>query len=174
MGLNNRVGTLVVSGFTESKYLDLSSLLFNRHNTPTPIVPITSNSFHFTKDVETLSNILSVCQWYCYLHETILSRWGRCFKHTTPLSFLWHLYAFCSDRSSVALTVWRIIKFAFCFSWKNKSSQSISLRPRSLVAYLEPCQRSTGCGMSKGKHAKAVLSAVPDSINRPFAFSWEQ
>lgn len=32
-GVKNHFSTVVVSGLTESKYLGLSSLLYNRHNT---------------------------------------------------------------------------------------------------------------------------------------------
>lgn len=70
--------------------------------------------------------------------------------------------------SFVISTVWRIIKSARELPREHKSSRSVSLRPRFPVAYLKPCQRRAGCGMSTSTHARAVASAEPsDGINSP-------
>lgn len=64
------------------------------------------------------------------------------------------------------LMVRRIIKSARRSSVNiNQAEPSLSdLGP--LVAYLKPCQRSAGCGMSTSKHARAVASAGPsDGVN---------
>lgn len=90
---------------------------------------------------------------------------------TTPLFWVcFHDICMTSPRqSSVISMVWRIIKSAHRFSGNiNQADPSLSLRPRSPVAYLKPCQRSAGCGMSASKHASAVASAgLSDGINRP-------
>lgn len=64
------------------------------------------------------------------------------------------------------LMVRRIIKSA------RRSSVNINQAEPSLpdlgplVAYLKPCQRSAGCGMSTSKHARAVAPAGPsDGVN---------
>lgn len=87
---------------------------------------------------------------------------------TAPLfSVCFHDICMTSPRQSpVILMVRRIIKSARRSSVNiNQAEPSLSdLGP--LVAYLKPCQRSAGCGMSTSKHAGAVASAGPsDGVN---------
>lgn len=64
-------------------------------------------------------------------------------------------------RSPVILTVRRIIKSARRFSANINQADPSLADPGPPVAYLKPCQRSAGCGMSASKHARAVAWAGP-------------